>query len=67
MIIIKAKSIESVNNEPKLNEEVFFNLKVFKDLEEFKMVKDVIVANRQSPKLSDVEDKVYTRDIFGND
>jgi UDPglucose 6-dehydrogenase len=64
---IKAKGIEVVIYEPNLHEDVFYNSKVIKDLDEFKKLSDVIVANRQSDKLSDVEDKVYTRDIFGND
>ncbi len=64
---IKAKGIEVVIYEPNLHEDVFYNSKVIKDLDEFKKLSDVIVANRQSPKLSDVEDKIYTRDIFGND
>lgn len=64
---IKAKGIEVVIYEPNLHEDVFYNSKVIKNLDEFKKLSDVIVANRQSPKLSDVQDKVYTRDIFGND
>ena len=53
--------------EPNLDEDVFFNSKVIKDLNEFKKISDVIVANRQSINLNDVEAKVYTRDLFGND
>ena len=64
---LKAKGIEVVVYEPVLNEDNFFNSKVIKDLDEFKKVSDVIVANRLSETLKDVEPKVYTRDIFVND
>ena len=64
---IKAKGIEVVVYEPVLQEDEFFNSKVIKDLEEFKSLSDVIVANRLSDNLKDVENKVYTRDIFNSD
>ena len=64
---IKARGIEVVVYEPELHESDFFNSQVINDLVEFKTKCDVIVANRMEEALSDVVDKVYTRDLFGND
>jgi UDPglucose 6-dehydrogenase len=64
---IKAKGIEVVVYEPTFQGESFFNSKIIADLKEFKLVSDLIVANRLSDSIIDVEDKVYTRDLFGGD
>jgi len=64
---IKAKGIEVIIFEPALEEKEFFHSKVIHDLQEFKAKADIIVTNRRSDELADVNDKVFTRDLFGSD
>jgi len=64
---IKAKGIEVIIYEPIINDKAFFNSKVIKNLNKFKEISDIIVANRITDEIKDVESKVYTRDLFETD
>lgn len=64
---IKARGVEVVVYEPTLDAETFFHSRVIRDLEEFKQVADVIVTNRGTDVLADVDHKIYTRDLYGRD
>jgi len=64
---IKAKGIEVVIYEPAMQEDLFYNSRIIRDLDEFKMISDVILANRYHEEIADVLEKVYTRDIYFRD
>ena len=63
---IKAKGVEVIVYEPELEEEEFFGSKVITDLNKFKEMSDVIVANRKADCLKDVDEKCFSRDLFGD-
>jgi UDPglucose 6-dehydrogenase len=64
---VKSKGIEVVIYEPTMSENEFFGSVVVRDLEYFKKECDIIIANRMTPAIEDIKNKVFTRDLFGSD
>lgn len=64
---LKAKGVEVTVYEPALDEDEFFRSRVVRDLNEFKASADVIVANRLTDDIRDIQEKVFTRDLFESD
>ncbi len=67
ILVVCPQLLEVVVYEPSLRESDFFRSRVIRDLDAFKEMSDVIIANRLTEELADVEEKIYTRDIYGRD
>ncbi len=64
---VKAKGIRVIVYEPLIKDKLFFNSEVYQDLESFKKDADLILCNRSHSELNDVQDKIFTRDLFNQD
>lgn len=64
---LKAKGIEIIVYEPSLKSDEFFRSAVVRDLNTFKRASQVILANRVTPEIQDVAEKIYSRDLSGRD